>query len=153
MVVMKKALFAGSFDPFTNGHLDIVKQASEIFDEVIVAVAYNSKKQSFLPVEKRLGLIIKAVAGIDNISVDSYEGLTVAYAKKNDVNILVRGIRNSLDFEYEQQIAAVNQTLVSDIKTVFLTPNAENMFISSTIVREIYLNNGDLSKLVPSIWE
>ena len=153
MVVMKKALFAGSFDPFTNGHLDIVKQASEIFDEVIVAVAYNSKKQSFLPVEKRLGLIIKAVAGIDNISVDSYEGLTVAYAKKNDVNILVRGIRNSLDFEDEQQIAAVNQTLVSDIKTVFLTPNAENMFISSTIVREIYLNNGDISKLVPSIWE
>jgi pantetheine-phosphate adenylyltransferase len=153
MVVMKKALFAGSFDPFTNGHLDIVKQASEIFDEVIVAVAYNSQKQSFLPVEKRLGLIIKVVAGIDNVSVDSYEGLTVDYAKRNDVSILIRGIRNSSDFEYEQQIAAVNQTLASDIKTVLLTPKAENMFISSTIVREIYLNNGDISKLVPSIWE
>ncbi len=150
---MKKALFAGSFDPFTNGHLDIVKQASEIFDEVIVAVAYNSQKQSFLPVEKRLGLIIKAIAGMDNVSVDSYEGLTVDYAKRNDVSILVRGIRNSSDFEYEQQISAVNQTLASDIKTVFLTPKAENMFISSTMVREIYLSNGDISKLVPSIWE
>ena len=133
--------------------MDIVKQASEIFDEVIVAVAYNSQKQSFLPVEKRLGIIIKAIAGMDNVSVDSYEGLTVDYAKRNDVSILVRGIRNSSDFEYEQQISAVNQTLASDIKTVFLTPKAENMFISSTMVREIYLNNGDISKLVPSIWE
>lgn len=150
---MKKALFAGSFDPFTNGHLDIVKQASDIFDEVIVAVAYNSKKQGFLPVEKRLGLIIKAVAGMDNISVDSYEGLTVDYSKKNGVSVLIRGIRNSSDFEYEQQIAGVNQTLAPEIKTVFFTPKSENLFISSTIVREIYLNNGDISKLVPSIWE
>ena len=150
---MKKALFAGSFDPFTNGHFDIVKQASDIFDEVIVAVAYNSEKQGFLPVEKRLGLIIKSVAGMDNVSVDSYEGLTVDYAKKNGVDILIRGIRNSSDFEYEQQIAGVNQKLAPEIKTVFFSPKAENMFISSTIVREIYLNKGDISKLVPSVWE
>ena len=152
-MIMKKALYAGSFDPFTNGHLDIVKQASDIFDEVIVAVAYNSEKKSFLPVEKRLGLIIKSVAGMENVSVDSYEGLTVDYAKKNNVSVLIRGIRNSSDFEYEQQIAGVNQSLAPEIKTMFLTTKAENMFISSTIVREIYLNNGDISKLVPSVWE
>lgn len=150
---MNKALFAGSFDPFTNGHLDILKQASEIFDEVIVAVAYNSEKQGFLPVEKRLGLIIKSVSGIENVSVDSYEGLTVDYAKKNDVNILVRGIRNSSDFEYEQQIAAVNRSLAPEIKTVFFSPKPENAFVSSTMVREVYLNNGDISKFVPLIWE
>ena len=150
---MKKALFAGSFDPFTNGHMDIVKQASEIFDEVIVAVAYNTEKQGFLPVEKRLGLIIKSVSGIENISVDSYEGLTVDYAKKNGVDILIRGIRNSSDFEYEQQIAGVNQKLAPEIKTVFLTPKPENIHISSTVVRDIYLNKGDISKLVPSVWE
>lgn len=150
---MNKALFAGSFDPFTNGHLDVLKQASEIFDEVIVAVAYNSEKQGFLPVEKRLGLIIKSVSGIENVSVDSYEGLTVDYAKKNDVNILVRGIRNPSDFEYEQQIAAVNRSLAPEIKTVFFSPKSENAFISSTMVREVYLNNGDISKFVPLIWE
>lgn len=152
-VNMKKALFAGSFDPFTNGHLDIVKQASEIFDEVIVAVAYNSEKKGFLPVEKRLGLIIKSVAELENVSVDSYEGLTVEYAKKNDVNILVRGIRNPSDFEYEQQITGVNKTLAPEIMTVFFTPKAENAFISSTMVREVYLNKGDISKLVPFVWE
>lgn len=150
---MKKALFAGSFDPFTNGHLDIVRQASEIFDEVIVAVAYNSEKKGFLPVEKRVGLIIKSVSGMDSVSVDSYEGLTVEYAKKNGVEVLVRGIRNSSDFEYEQQIAGVNKSLAPEIKTVFLTPKPENLLISSTMVREVYLNKGDISKLVPFIWE
>ena len=150
---MKKALFAGSFDPFTNGHLDVLKQASEIFDEVIVAVAFNSEKRGFLPVEKKLDLIIKSITGLDNVSVDSYEGLTVDYAKKNNVNILVRGVRNSSDFEYEQQIAEVNKTLNPEIKTVFFTPNPENAFISSTIVREVYLNKGNISKFVPVVWE
>lgn len=146
---MKKALFAGSFDPFTNGHLDILKQASEIFDEVIVAVAYNSEKKEFLPVKKRLGLIIKSVSGLENVSVDSYKGLTVEYAKKNGVNILVRGIRNSADFEYEQQIAGVNKTLAPEIVTVYFTPSPENMFISSTMVREVYKAGGNILNFIP----
>lgn len=150
---MNKALFAGSFDPFTNGHLDILRQAAEIFDEVIIAVAFNSEKKGFLPVEKRLGLIIKGVAGLDNVSVDSYEGLTVDYAKKNGVNILVRGVRMPSDFEYEQQIASVNQSLAPEIKTVFFTPKPQNAFISSTMVREVYQNKGDVSKFVPVVWE
>ena len=146
---MKKALFAGSFDPFTNGHLDILKQASEMFDEVIVAVAYNSEKKGFLPVKKRLGLIIKSVTGLENVSVDSYEGLTVEYAKKNGVNILVRGIRNSADFEYEQQIAGVNKTLAPEIVTVYFTPSPENMLISSTMVREVYKAGGNILNFIP----
>ena len=150
---MKKALFAGSFDPFTNGHLDILKQASEIFDEVIVAVAYNSEKKGFLPVEKRLGLIIKSVTELENVSVDSYEDLTINYAKKNGVNILVRGIRNASDFEYEQQIATVNRSLAPEITTIFFIPKPENAYISSSMVREVYLNNGNISEFVPFIWE
>lgn len=150
---MNTALFAGSFDPFTNGHLDILKQASKLFDEVVIAVAYNSEKTGFLPVEKRVGLIIKGVAGIENVSVDSYEGLTVDYAKKIGANVLVRGIRSSADFEYELQIANINQSLAPEIRTVFLTPSPKNAFISSTMVRDVYLNKGDISKFIPCSWE
>lgn len=149
---MKTALYAGSFDPFTNGHLDIVEQASQIFDKVIIAVGNNSEKQSFLPIEKRLELIIKSTSKISNIEVISYEGLTVELAKRKGTDILVRGVRNSSDFEYEQQIAGVNKALAPEIKTVLFTPKPENAFISSTIVREIYSNGGDVSKLVPFIW-
>jgi pantetheine-phosphate adenylyltransferase len=150
---MKTALYAGSFDPFTNGHLDILKQTSEIFDKVIIAVAVNSEKKGFLPVEKRLEIIKNSTLDLANIEIDSYEGLTVEYAKKRGVNILVRGVRNSSDFEYERQIAATNLLLAPEIKTVLFTPKPENAHISSTIVREIYINGGDISKLVPLVWE
>ncbi len=149
---MQKALYAGSFDPFTNGHLDILKQATQIFDTVIIAVANNSEKKSFLPLEKRLEIIRKSTSDINNLVIDSFEGLTVEYAKKYGVNVLVRGVRNSTDFEYELQISGVNQTLAPDIKTVLLTPKPENSFISSTVVREIFSNGGDISKLVPYVW-
>ena len=149
---MQKALYAGSFDPFTNGHLDILKQASEIFDEVIIAVANNSEKENFLPTEKRLEIIKKSTAHLNNVEVVSYDGLTVEYAKKRKVDVLVRGVRNSSDFEYEKQISDTNKLLAPEIKTVLLIPKPENAFISSTIVREIYANNGDISKLVPCVW-
>ena len=146
---MKTALYAGSFDPFTNGHLDILKQSCLLFDKVIIAVANNSDKNSFLPVEKRLDIIKKSTADLNNIEVASYDGLTVEYAKQCGANVLVRGIRNSTDFEYEKQIANTNALLNPEIKTILLMPKPENSFISSTIVREIYLNGGDVSKLVP----
>lgn len=145
---MNKALFAGSFDPYTTGHHDILVQASKIFDEVIVAVAFNSQKKGFLTIDKRLGIIIKNVSGLENVSVDSYEGLTVEYAKKNNINVLIRGIRNSLDFEYEMQIANTNKMLAPEITTLFLTPKPENAFISSSMVRDVYTNGGDVSKFV-----
>ncbi len=145
---MNKALFAGSFDPYTTGHHDILVQASKIFDEVIVAVAYNSQKKGFLTIDKRLEIIIKNVSELENVSVDSYEGLTVEYAKKNNINVLIRGIRNSLDFEYEMQIANTNKMLAPEITTLFLTPKSENAYISSSMVRDVYTNGGDVSKFV-----
>ena len=150
---MNTALYAGSFDPFTNGHLDILKQAAQIFDKVIVAVGNNSEKQSFLSPEKKLELIKNSISELNNVEVVSYKGLTVEYARKIGANILVRGVRNSSDFEYEKQISDTNLMLAPEIKTVLLAPKPENAFISSTIVREIYLNGGDVSKLVPSVWE
>ena len=149
---MRTALYAGSFDPFTNGHLDILEQACQIFDKVIVAVAYNSEKKVFLPIEKRLEIIRKSTADIKNVEVDSYEGLTTEYAKMHGIHFLVRGVRNTADFEYEHQILDTNSILAPQIKTILLTPKPENSFISSTIVREIYKNGGDISTLVPYVW-
>lgn len=150
---MNTALYAGSFDPFTNGHLDILEQALQIFDKVIVAVANNSDKKSFLSVDKRLEIIRACTKNFENTEVVAYEGLTVEYAKQHGANVLVRGVRNSADFEYELQISGVNNHLAPDIKTVLLTPSPENALISSTIVREIYLNGGDISKFVPYVWK
>ena len=149
---MKTALYAGSFDPFTNGHLDILTQASKIFDKVIIAVAVNSEKKALLPLETRIELIRKSITGLNNVSVDSYDGLTVEYAKKHDIKFLVRGVRNSSDFDYELQISTTNKLLDADIATVLLAPKPENAHISSTIVREIYKNGGDISKFVPNLW-
>lgn len=149
---MRTALYAGSFDPFTNGHLDILEQACQIFDKVVVAVAKNSEKKQFLSVEKRLEIIKISTAELKNVEIVSYEGLTVEYAKKNNIYILIRGVRNSADFEYELQISNTNAMLAPQIKTVLLTAKPENSFISSTIVREIYQNGGDISKFVPYVW-
>mgnify|MGYP002523247889 CR=1 FL=1 len=150
--IMNTALYAGSFDPFTNGHLDILEQACQIFDRVIIAVANNSDKNGFLPVEKRLEIIQKSINKFNNVEIDSYQGLTIEYAKEHGIEILVRGARNAQDFEYELQISNTNLTLAPQMKTILLTPKPENFFISSTIVREIYKNGGDISKLVPYVW-
>ncbi len=149
---MRTALYAGSFDPFTNGHLDVLEQACQLFDKVIIAIASNSEKKGFLPAEKRLEIIKKSTVNLKNLKIDLYDGLTVEYAKKNDIDVLVRGVRNSSDFEYELQISNTNLILEPQIKTVLLTPKPENSFISSTVVREIYKNGGDISKLVPYVW-
>ena len=146
---MTIAIFPGSFDPITKGHLDILEQASEVFERVIIAVAYNPDKKSFLPVEKRIMLIKECTKEINNVDVDSFNGLTVEYAKQKGITVLIRGLRGSKDFEYEMELAQINRTLNPGIKTVFFTPNAENCFISSSAVREILSNNGDISALVP----
>jgi len=146
---MTTAIFAGSFDPVTNGHYDILKQASEIFDKVIIAIAYNPAKSGFLPVEERLSLINLIIKDFDNVESDIFDGLTVNYAEKTGAEVLIRGIRNSADFEYENKIAQVNHMLNSKIKTIFLTPKPENMSVSSSIVREILDCGGDISKFVP----
>ena len=146
---MTIAIYPGSFDPFTKGHLDILKSGSEIFDKVIIAVSYNINKQGFLTVEERVNLIKQSVAHIQNVEVDSFEGLTVEYARKKGADVLLRGLRTSFDFEYELQLSQTNNSLYGDLKTVFLITKPEYNFISSSMVREILINNGDISKFVP----
>lgn len=146
---MAIAIYPGSFDPITNGHLDILKSGAEIFDKVIIAVSYNVNKKGFLPIEERVKLIRESVKDIPNVEVDSFQGLTVEYAKKRNASVLLRGLRTSFDFEYEMQLSQTNNALYNEIKTVFLITKPEYNFISSSCVREILLNNGDISGFVP----
>ncbi|MBR2430218.1 pantetheine-phosphate adenylyltransferase [bacterium] len=150
---MTIAIYPGSFDPITNGHLDILKSGAEIFDKVIIAVSNNVNKKSFLSVEERLDLIKKSVSHFSNVEVDSFEGLTVDYAKKKNAQILLRGLRTSFDFEYELQLSQTNNSLSANLKTVFLITKPEYNFISSSMVREVLVNNGDISKFVPKVVE
>lgn len=146
---MKIAIYPGSFDPITKGHLDILKNASGIFDRVIIAVARNGEKKGFLSTEERVELIKKSIEGLDNVEVDAFEGLTIEYAKKQGAEILIRGLRAVSDFEYEMQLSQTNSALCDEIKTVFLTTKPKYNFISSSTIREILQNNGDISKFVP----
>lgn len=146
---MKIAIYPGSFDPITKGHLDILKTGAGIFDKVIIAVARNSEKHGFLTIGERVKLIRESVSGLDNVEVDCFDGLTVNYAKKCGAQVLIRGLRAVSDFEYELQLSQANSALDSDIKTVFLTTKPKYNFISSSTIREILLNGGDISKFVP----
>ncbi|MBR6301961.1 pantetheine-phosphate adenylyltransferase [bacterium] len=146
---MKIAIYPGSFDPITKGHLDILKNASEIFDKVIIAVARNGEKKGFLTVDERVKLIKESVKDFDNVEVDSFEGLTIEYAKQHGAEVLIRGLRAVSDFEYEMQLSQTNSALCSDIKTVFLTTKPKYNFISSSTIKEILNNGGDISKFVP----
>ncbi len=146
---MKVAIYPGSFDPITKGHLDILKTGAGIFDKVIIAVARNSEKHGFLTIEERVKLIKESVTDLNNVEVDCFDGLTVNYAKKCGAQVLIRGLRAVSDFEYELQLSQANSALDSDIKTVFLTTKPKYNFISSSTIREILLNGGDISKFVP----
>lgn len=148
---MKIAIYPGSFDPITNGHLDVLKTGSEIFDKVIIAVSNNSAKKGFLSVEERIMLIKESVKDLDNIEVDSFEGLTVEYAKQRGAKVILRGLRAVSDFEYEMQLSQTNSALSDDIKTVFLITKPEYNFISSSTVKDLAILHGDISKFVPNI--
>ena len=146
---MTIALFAGSFDPITNGHIDILNQALKIFDKVIIVVGYNSEKQGFLPVENRVELIKACVKNYPNVEVDSYSGLTVNYAKSAGAEFLIRGIRGTADYEYEIEMAQINKELNSEIQTIFFMPNIKNKMISSSMIRELIIHKADISNFVP----
>ena len=145
---MKKAIFPGTFDPFTLGHLDILNRSKLIFDEVIIGIGKNSDKKTMFSIEKRIELIESLINDDDNIKVMSYEGLTIDFCRRVNANFIVRGVRNNGDFEFEKAIARTNR-LLSKIETVFLLTSAKTSFISSSIVRELIQNCGDYSKLVP----
>ena len=145
----KVALYPGSFDPITNGHLDVLERASRMFDEVVIAVLNNSSKKSFLSADERVMLIKGATGNLKNVRVDCFNGLTVEYAHKIGANFLIRGLRAISDFEYEVQLCQTNQVLAPDIDTVFLTTRPEHNFISSSIVKELSNYKTDISKFVP----
>lgn len=146
---MKIAIYPGSFDPITLGHIDVLKDGAQMFDKVIITVSNNISKNALLTVEERLNLIKQSVKDIPNVDVDSFDGLTVEYAKSKGATILLRGLRAVSDFEYEMQLSQTNRSLDESIKTVFLITKPEYNFISSSSVKEILKNNGDISKFVP----
>ena len=146
---MKRAVFPGSFDPFTLGHLDIIKRSIPIFDEIVVGVGTNSEKKYMFPLKKRMNFIEVTFAEQKSISVNQYEGLTIEFCKKIQADFIIRGLRNTVDFEFEKAIAHTNRKL-SGIETIFIPTANKTSFISSSIVREIISNNGDYTQLVPS---
>ena len=147
--IQKIALYPGSFDPITNGHLDVLDRASAMFDKVVIAVLNHPSKKSFLDINTRLKLIKEATSNIENVSVDYFNGLTVEYARKIGAKFLIRGLRTITDFEYEVQLCQTNQVIAPDIDTVFLSTKPEHNFISSSIVRELSNYKTDISKFVP----
>ncbi|HIS74379.1 TPA: pantetheine-phosphate adenylyltransferase [Candidatus Galligastranaerophilus intestinavium] len=145
----RTAIYPGSFDPITKGHLDVLERASKMFDRVIIAVLKNSSKKSFLPVEDRVKLIKESTKELTNVEVDSFEGLTIEYAQSKGAHFLIRGLRAVSDFEYELQLCQTNSAIAPDIDTVFLTTKPKYNFISSSIVKELSYFGTDVSKFVP----
>lgn len=143
------AVFPGSFDPITRGHENIVRRAAPLFDEVIVAIGHNTTKQTMFSLEKRKLWIDQTFADIKNVRTDVYEGLTVDYCKKNQAPFLLRGLRNSGDFEYERTIAHMNKALWNDLETILLFTDTAFVSVHSTVIREIIRNNGDVSQFIP----
>lgn len=146
---LRTAVYPGSFDPITKGHLDVLERASKMFDKVIIAVLKNSSKKSFLPVKDRVELIQRSIEGLNNVEVASFEGLTIDYAKSVGAHFLIRGLRAVSDFEYELQLCQTNSAIAPDIDTVFLTTKPKYNFISSSIVKELSDFGTDVSKFVP----
>lgn len=144
------AIYPGTFDPITNGHLDIIERALKLFDKVVVAVAASARKSPALPLSQRLELIKIATRDLKNIEVCEFTGLLIEFAKQKNAHVILRGLRAVTDFEYELQLAGMNRRMAPDIETIFLAPAEQYAFISATIVREIISMNGDISSFVPS---
>ena len=149
----RNAMYPGTFDPITNGHHDLVRRAASIFDRVVVAIAANPNKTPMFTLEERVRLAASVLGDLPNVTVMGYSGLTVEFARRNDLSVVVRGLRAVSDFEFEFQLANMSRHLARDVETVFLTPQEQFTFISSTLVREIAVLGGDVSEFVHPIVE
>ncbi len=145
----RRAIYPGSFDPVTHGHLDLIKRALSIFDEIIVLVSTNPKKQTLFSAAERVEFMRRAAGSIKGVSVESHEGLTVEYAMKKKAGTLIRGLRATSDFDYEFQMALTNRKLSTKVETVFLMPSENHFYLSSRLIKEIASLKGDISEYVP----
>lgn len=145
----KVAIYPGTFDPITNGHLDLVARAEQIFDEVVIAVSDNPRKNPLFSTEERLAMVDEATKEIPHVRVESFDDLLVNFVARKQAKFVIRGLRAVSDFEYEFQLASANRRLSSNVETIFLTPLEANYFISSSLVREISYYGGDISSFVP----
>lgn len=148
---MKRAVYPGSFDPITNGHLDIINRASKVFDEVIVGVLINPSKTGLFSADERVDLIKRSIIGLENVSVKSFSGLLINFMKENEATVIVKGLRAVSDFEYEFQMALMNNKLDPKIETVFMMTNAKYSYLSSSSVKQVAMFGGCIKDLVPDV--
>ncbi|MFY9226312.1 MAG: pantetheine-phosphate adenylyltransferase [Blastocatellia bacterium] len=150
---MRRAIYPGSFDPITNGHLDIIERSSKLFDEVIIGVLVNSQKTPLFNFDERIEIIRSVVANWPQVRVDTFNGLLVNYAQSQQADCIVRGIRAISDYEYELQMALMNRRLAPNIETVFMMAAEDYSYLSSRLVKEVFMLNGSITGLVPSLVE
>ncbi|MTH45538.1 pantetheine-phosphate adenylyltransferase [Intestinirhabdus alba] len=148
--MQKRAIYPGTFDPITNGHMDIVSRAATMFDSIILAIAASPGKKPLFPLEERVALARRATAHLDNVEVLGFSDLMANFARAQRVNILIRGLRAVADFEYEMQLAHMNRHLMPELESVFLMPSQEWSFISSSLVKEVARHQGDVSHFLPA---
>lgn len=146
---MRIAVYPGSFDPVTNGHLDIIKRSSRLFDKVIVAVLHNTSKTPLFTVEEKMDLLSQVTSDMPNVEIDSFSGLLADYVMENKISSIVKGLRAVSDFEYELQMALMNRKLNPDVETIFMMTSGEYSYLSSSIVKEVFKFNGCIKGLVP----
>jgi pantetheine-phosphate adenylyltransferase len=153
MPMSEKAIYPGSFDPVTYGHIDLIRRAHQIFPELIVAVAHNFQKKPLFGVKERVNMLKKATAGLSGVTIDDFNGLVVNYAREHKAKVLIRGLRMISDFEYEFQMALTNRKLAPDIETIFLMPQESYSYLSSKLLKEAAILGADLSSFVPDFVE
>lgn len=150
---MKVAVYPGSFDPLTNGHLDIIKRARKVFDKVVVTVLHNPQKNALFTFEERVQMIRDIVIDMDGVEVDSFSGLLVDYMTRNNYDIIIKGLRALSDFEYEFQMALMNRKICPTIETLFMMTANDHSYVSSSLVKDVHRHGGDISDFVPSLVE
>ncbi|MFC1500121.1 pantetheine-phosphate adenylyltransferase [Candidatus Zixiibacteriota bacterium] len=151
MKVSRLAIYPGTFDPITNGHLDIIRRSTQIFDEIIILIAHNVEKAPLFNIDERLNLAVKVTAGIDQVTVEVFDGLLAEFARQRQATAIVRGLRAVKDFEYEFQMALMNKSLYPEVETVLLMPSERFTYVNSKIVREVARLGGDVTPHVPPI--